>query len=140
MTEPGSVSFVSRRATFTEHRALAEAVGWSDHFDWESLPDSLARSLHGEVAVVDNEVVGMGRLVGDGVHYFYVQDVIVHPDHTESGIGSTIVDRLIAWVANAVPSRAFVGLFASETAIELYRSYGFVTTDMTGMHRFVDPA
>lgn len=139
MTDPAEVSFVSRRATFSEHRALAEAVGWSDHFDWGSLQDSLTRSLHGEVAVVDNEVVGMGRLVGDGVHYFYVQDVIVHPDHADSGIGSTIVDRLIEWVAKTAPSRAFVGLFASDEAIPLYRSYGFVTEDMTGMHRFVDP-
>ena len=140
MSDPEGLSFVSRRATLPEHRALADAVGWSDHFDWDSLPDSLARSLHGEVAVVDNEVVGMGRLVGDGVHYFYIQDVIVHPDHMDSGIGSTIVDRLIEWVANAVPSRAFVGLFASDEAIPLYRRYGFGTGEMTGMHRFVDPA
>ena len=55
-----------RVVTSSEHREIAEAVGWSESFDWQTLPLSLERSLSGVVAVADERVVGMGRLVGDG--------------------------------------------------------------------------
>jgi GNAT superfamily N-acetyltransferase len=133
--------FLDRVATPDEHRILARSVDWDDHFDWASIPASLAGSLTGVMVLHDDEPAGMGRIVGDGVHYFYIQDVIVHPDHAEGGIGSAIVDRLVDWIASTCPARAFVGLFASDEAIGLYRKAGFVDEeDMLGMHRFVDPA
>ena len=131
--------FEPRVADPDEHRALARAVGWDDHFDWNTIPNSLDRSLTGIVVMRAGAAVGMGRLVGDGEHYFYLQDVIVHPDHTEGGLGSEIVARLLAWVADNTPAPAFVGLFASDAAIGLYESFGVSAEGMTGMHRFVDP-
>lgn len=135
-----TVRFETRLPTLDEHRALAESVGWHDHFDWNSIEASLAGSSFGVVAVKDDETVGMGRIVGDGVHYFYIQDVIVHPDHSDDGLGSRIVEHLLDWIAAIAPSEAFVGLFASPEAVDLYREFQFTTTDMTGMHRFVNPA
>lgn len=134
-----TVSYEDRVATLDEHRALAAAVGWDDHFPWEVMAASLDRSVHGVVALVDGEVVGMGRIVGDGVHYFYLQDVIVRPEQGESGLGSTIVARLLDWIGETATAEAFVGLFASPEAVGLYEEFRFVTTDMTGMHRFVQP-
>lgn len=133
-------SFDDRAPTPEEHRALAVSVGWDDHFDWSSIPASIAASVHGSVAVSDSgEVVGMARLVGDGVHYFYVQDVIVHPSHEGHGIGKTLVERLVAWVESVAPARAFVGLFASPEAEDIYRELGFDEKEALGMSRFVDP-
>jgi hypothetical protein len=62
-----------------EHRRLAEAVGWADAFDWPTLPRTLDASRFGALALAGGEVVGMGRLVGDGAKYFHVQDVAVDP-------------------------------------------------------------
>lgn len=135
-----TVTFEHRVPTPSEHRAIAESVGWGDHFDWDSIAASLDGSSFGVVAVVDGEAVGMGRVVGDGVHYFYLQDVIVRPDHAEEGLGSQIVGHLIDRIAASAPSEAFVGLFSSPEALDLYREFRFATTDMTGMHRFVLPA
>lgn len=50
-------------------------MGGQDLFHWDTLPLSLEASVSGVVAVVGEQVVGMGRLVGDGVEYFYVQDM-----------------------------------------------------------------
>jgi len=135
-----TVTFDHRVPTPTEHRAIAASVGWSDHFDDDSIAASLDGSSFGVVALVDGEAVGMGRVVGDGVHYFYLQDVIVHPDHAEEGLGSQIVGLLLDRIATIAPSEAFVGLFSSPEAVDLYREFRFTTTDMTGMHRFVTPA
>ena len=134
-----AADFVERVATVDELRALAHAVEWDDHYDWHTIGRSLAGSLHGVVAIIDGGVVGMGRLVGDGVHYFYVQDVIVDPAHSDEGIATEIVSRLLEWIERTAPSAAFVGLFASDEARSVYETLGFSHDDeMTGMHRVVD--
>jgi GNAT superfamily N-acetyltransferase len=135
----GDYSTEHRLPTAEEHRALATAVGWADHFDWATLPLSLAGSLTGVVVLRNGNAVAMGRLVGDGAHYFYVQDVIVHPDHREEGLGTLVLEELLAWIEHTAPSDAFVGLFSSPEGESLYAGHGFGTEDMTGMHRTVRP-
>jgi len=131
-------SFADRVPTASEHRALAEAVGWRHAFDWDAMPASLAASPGGVVAHHRDEVVGMGRLVGDGVFYFYVQDVAVHPDHQGRGLGSEILRRLVDQVDALAPPRGFVGLFAAGSSASLYARHGFAAHEgMTGMFRVV---
>ncbi|MDA1361206.1 GNAT family N-acetyltransferase [Glycomyces luteolus] len=131
---------LDRLPTAAEHRRIAEAVGWAEAFDWDTLPASLDRSLAGAVALQGGHAVGMGRLVGDGVKYFYVQDLAVLPEYQGAGIGTALVQRLLDHVASTAPSTAFVGLFATDGAIPLYRRHGFAQGDMTGMFRLVEPA
>ena len=134
------IRFVSRLPTPAEHRALAESVGWGDHFDEASLPGSLDGSLTGVVALDGERAAAMGRLVGDGCHYFYVQDVIVDPVYQDEGLGSGILQRLLRWIEDTAPAEAFVGLFSSPAGEALYAEHGFATVDMLGMHRTVQPA
>lgn len=138
MPQPWTV--IDRVATPEEHRRLAEAVGWSHAFDWATVPASLAGSTLGVVVTVGDEVVGMGRVVGDGSLYFYVQDIAVLPEHRGVGIGRAILRRLLDRIAETAPSHAFVGLFSTPDGDALYRSEGFSTGDMVGMSRLVPPA
>lgn len=137
---PTDWSIVDRMPTPAEHRSLSEAVGWAHSFDWSTMPASLAGSLAGVVAELDGEVVGMGRLVGDGVLYFYVQDVAVLPAYQGQGMGRALVDRLLQHVERLAPANAFVGLFATPEAVALYASRGFTSGDMQGMFRVLPPA
>lgn len=123
------VTFEDRVPTVAEQRTVAEAVGWLDHFDWATIGGSLERSLHGVVALVDGAPVGVGRLVGDGVRYCYVQDVMVDPAASEQGVATRIVERLLAWVREAAPAEAVVGLFASPEAVSVYEGLGFRAAD-----------
>lgn len=134
------IAIEDRVATTGEHRAIAESVGWAEAFDWQTLPLSLDGSLSGVVAVADGQVVGMGRLVGDGAKYFYIQDVAVIPQYQGHGVGKAIIDRLLVHVAQSAPSTAFVGLFSTEQAKEVYSSRAFAAGDMAGMFRLVEPA
>jgi GNAT superfamily N-acetyltransferase len=140
-THDGGVSYrlEDRVPTPDEHRALAVSVDWEDHFDWPSIAVSLERSTFGAVITHEGTAVAMGRIVGDGIHYFYLQDVIVHPDHSDQGLATQLTERLLRRVADSAPAEAFVGLFASDEAIPVYESAGFTTADATGMHRFVQP-
>ena len=81
------------------------------------------------------DLVGMGRVVGDGATVFQVVDIAVDPGQQGQGLGRRIMDRLVAWLdANAPPS-AYVNLIASEP--EFYELFGFeaCAPDLVGMDR-----
>jgi len=132
-------SIEDRLPTPSEHRTLAEAVGWRGSFDWDTLPGSLAGSTLGVVAFSDGRVVGMARVVGDGVKYFYIQDVAVHPDHQHLGIGRAMLARTLDRIAVLAPSPAFVALFSTDAGAAVYESLGFDRGDMTGMFQVIPP-
>ncbi len=131
-------TLIDRVPTPVEYRTLCTAVGWADIIDFEAAPASLARSLFGVVAVDGERTVGMGRLVGDGAMYFYVQDVAVEPEHQHAGLGEAIVARLVAHVRTRVTREAFVALFAVAGTEAFYRRHGFERHDeMVGMFQVV---
>lgn len=126
--------FVNAIPTVDQHGALAAAVGWADSFRWEAMPASLAGSVCGVVAFAESgEAVAMGRVVGDGAFYFYIQDVAVHPDHRRQGLGREVMRRLREQIAERAGGDCFVGLFSTPEAVALYRAEGFGMEAMTGM-------
>jgi GNAT superfamily N-acetyltransferase len=130
------ILIVDRAPTIGEYRALCTAVGWATILNFEAVPAALATSLTACVALADDRVVGMARLVGDGSIYFYVQDVAVLPTHQGSGVGALLLRRLLTWLAANAPERAFVGLFAASGTEAFYRREGFAAHDgLVGMFR-----
>ena len=133
-----TLQYVDRVPTPEEHRRLAQAVGWTHAFDWDAMPASLAASVRGVVVEKDGQTVAMGRVVGDGVFYFYVQDVVVLPELQGQGIGNEVLRRLVAQVDEIAPPKAFIGLFAAGESTAFYERHGFaVHQGMTGMFRVV---
>ena len=128
----------ARTPTLDEYRELCAAVGWEDTINFEAAQTSLARTLF-SIVLLDRgrsatHVVGMGRLVGDGALFFYVQDIIVRPEYQGLGLGRRIVERLMAWLHTHAPERAFVGLFAAEGKDSFYAHFGFMRHPaLTGM-------
>ncbi len=81
----GEIRVVDRAPAIDEHRALCTAVGWEAVLSFEAAPDALAASLTACIALADDRVVGMARLVGDGSIDFDVQDVAVLPSTRDMG-------------------------------------------------------
>ena len=132
--------FVNAIPTADQHGSLAVAVGWADSFRWEAMPASLAGSVCGVVAFAETgEAVAMGRVVGDGAFYFYIQDVAVHPDHRRRGLGTEVMRRLREQIAERAGGDCFVGLFSTPEAVALYRAEGFGMEAMTGMWQVLRP-
>jgi ribosomal protein S18 acetylase RimI-like enzyme len=130
--------YVDRLPTPEEHRALCESVGWGPAFEWSAMPASLAGSVCGVTVLQNGEPVGMGRVVGDGTFYFYVQDVVVLPELHGRGIGDEVLRRLVAQVDAVAPPKAFIGLFAAGSSTAFYERHGFAVHEgMTGMFRVV---
>lgn len=115
---------------------------------WETVdPDVIARGLDGSLAsfVVrddDGELIGMGRLVGDGAAYLYLQDVIVRSDLRGKGLGTELTRRLLSRAQELGGRGTFVGLMAARGAGPFYRRFGFEERpgDRPGMWRVLDGA
>jgi GNAT superfamily N-acetyltransferase len=74
------------------------------------------------------EVVGMGRVVGDGGCFFIVADIAVVPELQGRGLGRRIMAALDGWLRANVPETAYVNLVADGDAKHLYAKFGFVET------------
>jgi ribosomal protein S18 acetylase RimI-like enzyme len=121
--------------TLEEYKYLCDSVGWSNYMNFEVAETSLKNSIHC-ITVKDNEqIIGMGRIVGDGSIYLYIQDIVVHPDYQKHGIGKEIMNRLVTYLHENAPDKAFVGLFASEGKESFYEKFDFkdYSPNMTGM-------
>ena len=56
---------------------------------------ALRNGLMNVSAIYNGELVGMGRLVGDGAMYWYLQEIIILPQFQRKGIGTMIVNHLV---------------------------------------------
>ena len=71
------------------------------------------------------ELVGMGRVVGDGGLFLFVVDIAVAPAWQGQGLGRRIMEALMARVREGAQPRTMVGLIADGTAFRLYEKFGF---------------
>ena len=103
--------------------AQAQADLAADDFDNGRTPDALRRSFersqHVAFARDGGRVVGMARLLSDGVCNAYLVDVWTASSHRRQGLASAMIRRLLA----EVPGQ-HVGLQTSD-AQQLYSSLGF---------------
>lgn len=82
---------------------------------------ALPRSLHA-VTIRDGErLIGMGRVVGDGLHV-QVTDIAVHPQFQGQGLSRLVMASIMGFVAT-LPRSTIVSLFADVDW--LYGKFGF---------------
>ena len=104
----------------------------------EFVKSALRNDLYDVVALVNDEVVGMGRLVGDGVMYWYLQEIVILPEYQGRGIGTAIVNKLLNYIQEHTPEGNFtsVGLTAAEGKEGFYERFGFAKS--RGMTKYID--
>jgi predicted N-acetyltransferase YhbS len=119
------ISVVDGTPTPAEYAAMRAHVGWAP-VDPDAVARGLAASLASVIARdVDGRLVGMGRVVGDGGIYLYLQDVIVHETWRERGLGSRITEALLDRVRRLGSPGSFVGLMAATGVAPFYERFGF---------------
>lgn len=82
--------------TVDELVELYRSVKWTAYInDPVLLHSAVARSLRVVCAREDGRLVGMARLVGDGLTIVYLQDILVAPSHQRIGIGRQLFHRVL---------------------------------------------
>lgn len=117
---------------------LKVATGFIDR-PVEQVERALKNGLFDVSAIYKGEVIGMGRLVGDGALYWYLQEIIVLPEFQGKGVGRRIVNRLLEHIkSTAIPgTNVQVGLTAVKGKEPFYEKLGF-SCGISGMRQLID--
>lgn len=110
-----------------EYLALRKSAGLSA-MSQEGAEIGLPNSLFAVCLREENEIVGMGRVIGDGGCFFQVVDIAVRPDQQGRGYGKLIMSEIMNYLREHVPARGLVSLLADVPADRLYAQFGFSYT------------
>jgi GNAT superfamily N-acetyltransferase len=118
-----------------DYRRLRAATGLSPKTH-EAATTGLANTWFGISILHGDEVVGMGRIVGDGGCFFQFVDGAIMKPHQGRGMGFRLMRTLVDHARDHMPPCAYVTLFADGRAGKLYSRYGFAPTapESIGMH------
>ena len=84
---------------------------------------ALAGGLLNVSATYEGQLVGMGRLVGDGAMYWYLQEIIILPEYQKQGIGTKIVNHLVDYAVE----HSATGKFTTIGGVSAKGKEGFYT-------------
>ena len=112
------------------------AVGWTNYI---ARPDTLRAGYEGSLAAwgafAGDKLVGVVRVVGDGVTIVFVQDLIVAPSHQRSGIGTQLMQAVMNRFSDVYQMELLTD--DGSGACALYESLGFVRGDAMGCVSYV---
>lgn len=134
-TLPHTIRVALRRPTAAEFRGLVSAVGWSAYAN-DAVVDTLLSAVLFAVVAEDTATggaVGCALLLGDNASFYYVKDVMVHPDWQGKRVGTVLMHELTRWLEANAPDNAVVGLYTGENLVPFYKQFGF--SRAFGMHR-----
>lgn len=121
------IEFRENTITIDEYLKLRNRVGWKP-LSREQAQLALEHSLITIGAYLADQLIGMGRIVGDGAVICYVQDLIIPPQAQSFGIGSMILRRLEAYVESIrIPGTEMMfDLMCAKGREAFYVHHGFI--------------
>lgn len=117
-----------------EYNYLFDIVGWGS-YPKEISKKALSNNIY-SVSVYDNDnIIGYGRLIGDGIIFLYIHDIMVKPEYQGKGIGKTIMKKLLSKVEELRKENPDLLLYlgASKGKEDFYRKCGFITREEAGL-------
>ena len=129
------ITYQSTLPTAAQFAALFETTGWNDehHRSPQELHQALQSSWYFVSAYHDEQLVGFGRVISDGVLHALIVEMIVVPEYQRQGIGSAILIDLVARCRSA--GIEDIQLFCAKGKVRFYLKHGFVPrpADAPGM-------
>lgn len=124
---PASVRIVPRKPTSGEYRQLAISVGWTPIEDETLANNALGAAVYAVVAedTLSGHIVGCALILGDQATYFYIKDVMVHPQWQARRIGTALMEALMSWLDTSAPENAMVSLITGMGLAPFYNQFGF---------------
>lgn len=107
------------------YSSLRKSVDWNAYSE-EQARQALKNTYYSIVAYDEDKVIGMSRVISDGI-YFLIVDVIVVPKYQGQGIGTEMMQRLIQYIDKITPvgSRSSIQLLSIAGKEGFYEKHGF---------------
>ena len=124
---PPSIRILSRKPSIDEYFKLVADIGWGENKDRARGESALAPVVTAVVAEDQDskEIVGCALLLGDNVSFYYVKDVMVHPNWQHKHVGTALMKELTKWIDENGPPNVFVTLITPENLAPFYRQFDF---------------
>ncbi|XP_057310480.1 uncharacterized protein LOC130648445 [Hydractinia symbiolongicarpus] len=74
------------------------------------------------------EVVGMGRLIGDGGTFCVLTNVCVLPEHQRKGVGTMVMEKIASFMEEKLPKNCFICLLSTPEGKRFYEKFGYTET------------
>ncbi|RUR37125.1 N-acetyltransferase [Clostridium perfringens] len=117
--------------------SLYESAGWFDYTeDLEKLEEAFKNSLKIISAWHEEKLIGLIRVVGDGLTIIYIQDIVVLPEYQGNGIGRGLIYSVLDEYKN-VKQKILISE-DKDSSIEFYKNIGFKSIDTYNGVAFVN--
>lgn len=113
-----------------EFNYLYDAVGWGS-YDEKVSEKALANTIYSVSVYDDDKIIGFGRLIGDGICFLYIHDVMVILEYQNRKIGSQIMHKILEKINQIKLENPYVRVYlgASKGKEKFYERFGFITRE-----------
>ncbi len=124
---PSTIKIIPRSPTVKEYQQLTASVGWSLYSSDEVVTKLLSAPVFAAIAedTATNEVIGCALLLGDHASFYYIKDLVVHPDWQSKHVGTALMKELTAWLEKNGANNSLVALITGEALGPFYKPFGF---------------
>ena len=119
-----NIKIENRRISTNEYQLIRSTTDWAKLGD-KTVEKALCNDLYSVLVYDENKLIGLGRVVGDGAIYFYIQDIIVIPEYQGKGIGKMIMQDIENYLNDTASQNSFIGLMAAEGVQQFYYQFGY---------------
>ncbi|QIR07331.1 GNAT family N-acetyltransferase [Salinivibrio costicola] len=100
---------------------------------------ALPNSLYGISVRKGDDLIAMGRVVGDGACNFEVVDVAVDPSYQGRGLGRQVMEYIDSYLSSVALEGSYVSMIADEPAFYEKLGYKLVSPTSEGMTKKFKP-
>lgn len=120
------IEYKEEKPEIKDYFELRKNVGFHD-LSPKQAEMALDNALKIIVAYDGDDIVGMGRLVGDGAVICYIQDIMIRHEYRGSGIGAYIIKKLVEYTEEiTLPgTKMMLGLMSKKGSESFYEKCGF---------------
>ena len=106
---------------------LRNSAGWPQMHN-KQIEIGLSNSTFIVVAMDNDIIVGMARIISDGGYVYFIVDVIVLPEYQRKGIGKTMMKMIMDFIDRKLEDGHCIqiDLLAARGKEKFYEEFGFI--------------
>jgi ribosomal protein S18 acetylase RimI-like enzyme len=115
-----------------QYFSLFKSTGWNDTYQLtkEELASTLERSFFCVSVYDEQELIGFGRVMSDGILHAMIYEMIIRPEYQRKGIGKEVLSLLVTRCQQS--NIRDIQLFCAKGKREFYEKYGFLARPEDG--------
>lgn len=120
-----NLKYIEKTPDIDQYWELFTETGWNEkyRFSKEELEESNSKSWYALSVYKDEELIGFGRIISDGIYHALIADLIVSAKYQNTGIGSKILKSLLdKCLSHNIRD---IQLFAAKDKYNFYEKYNF---------------